>query len=231
MCLFNITKIYESIINCFNFHFTFVPLQSKPIRMKIYCSYFLFLFFTLISCNDNAEKREAENLKDTKRKELIFETINKGWNFSIPTLSSNSQEVINNWNEWRLFLNEIELKPKSSIGAFQKKSKALSKRVMDLNMNIPPTFNKPEVRSRISVLVTKINSINLFINLDNIPDKKVVALVSEVNLELISLTQQMDEIIRKNAIPKEDGESDMIRMLDTSRAIPTVKKDKIVPQH
>ena len=146
-------------------------------------------------------------------------------------LTPSSQEVINNWNEWRLFLNEMELKPKSSIGAFQKKSKALSKRVMDLNMNIPPTFNKPEVKSRISVLVTKINSINLFINLDDIPDQKVVALVSEVNLELVSLTQQMDEIIRKNAIPKEEGESDMIRMLDTSRAIPTVKKDKIVPQH
>lgn len=193
--------------------------------MKLYYSYFLFLFFFLISCNDNAEKREAENLKDAKKKELIFETINKGWNFSIPSITPSSQEVINNWNEWRLFLNEIELKPKSSIGAFQKKSKALSKRVMDLNMNIPPTFNKPEIRSRISVLVTKINSINLFINLDDIPDQKVVALVSEVNIELISLTRQMDEIIRKNAIPKEEGESDMIRMLDTTRAIP----NKTVP--
>jgi len=217
--------------NCFYFRFTFVPLQSKPIRMKLSFSYFLFLFFFFVSCNDNAEKREAENLKDAQKKELIFETINKGWNFSIPTLTPSSQEAINNWNEWRLFLNEIELKPKSSIGAFQKKSKALSKRVMDLNMNIPPTFNKPEVRSRISVLVTKVNSINLFINLNDIPDQKVVALVSEVNLELISLTQQMDEIIRKNAIPKEEGESDMIRMLDTSRAIPIVRKDKIVPQH
>jgi hypothetical protein len=30
----------------------------------------------------------------------------------------------------------------------------------------------------------------------------------------------MDEIVRKNQIPLEEGESDMIRMLDTARAIP-----------
>lgn len=194
--------------------------------MKFYSSYILFLFLFLLSCNDNTEKRDAENLKDAQKKEVIFETINKGWNFSNPTLTPTSQSIINNWNEWRLFLNELNLKPKSSIGAFQKKAKALSKKVMDLNTNIPFQFNKPEIKSRISVLTTKINSINLFINLDDIPDKKVVTLVSEVNLELISLTRQMDEIVRKSAIPKEEGESDMIRMLDTARAIP----NKIVPQ-
>ena len=97
---------------------------------------------------------------------------------------------------------------------------------MELNTNIPYTFNKPEIKSRISVLTTKINSINLFINLDDIPAQKVVTLVSEVNEELVSLTQQMEEIIRKSAIPIEEGESDMIRMLDTTRAIP----NKIVPQ-
>jgi hypothetical protein len=31
----------------------------------------------------------------------------------------------------------------------------------------------------------------------------------------------LDEIVRKSTIPLEDGESDMIQMLDTSRAIPT----------
>ena len=194
--------------------------------MKFYFPFILLSFLFLVSCNDKDEKREAENLKDAQKKELVFVTINKGWNFSIPSLTPSSKEAINNWNEWRLFLNEIELKPKSSIGAFQKKSKALSKRVSDLNINIPPQFNKPEIKSRISVLVTKINSINLFINLDDIPSQKVVTLVSEVNLGLTSLTQQMDEIVRKNAIPKEEGESDMIRMLDTARAIP----NKIVPK-
>ena len=194
--------------------------------MKLYYSYILFSVLILVSCNDNAERREIENLKDAEKKEVIFKTINKGWNFSNPSVSPSVQATVNTWSEWRSFLNELNLKPKSSIGAFQKKAKTLSIKVMALNTNIPYTFNKPEIKSRISVLTTKINSINLFINLDDIPAQKVVTLVSEVNEELVSLTQQMEEIIRKSAIPIEEGESDMIRMLDTTRAIP----NKIVPQ-
>jgi hypothetical protein len=70
-------------------------------------------------------------------------------------------------------------------------------------------------------LISKINSLNLFINLDEIPDNKVVALVLEINVQLLSLQKQLDEIVRKSTIPKEEGESDLIQMLDTSRAIPT----------
>ena len=82
-------------------------------------------------------------------------------------------------------------------------------------------YNKPEVKSRIAVLICKINSLNLYINLDEIPDDKVVALIIEINIELRSLQNQLDEIVRKSTIPKEEGESDLIQMLDTSRAIPT----------
>jgi hypothetical protein len=96
----------------------------------------------------------------------------------------------------------------------------LSKLALALNNNIPPAFNKPQIKSRITALVTKINSINLFINLDAIPEQKVIALVAEVDVEMLSIYQQMDEIVRKNQIPLEEGESDMIRMLDTARAIP-----------
>jgi hypothetical protein len=41
---------------------------------------------------------------------------------------------------------------------------------------------------------------------------------------LASLGRQMDEIVRRSEIPKEEGESDMIRMLDTARAIPPTPK-------
>jgi hypothetical protein len=199
--------------------------------MKYFCSSILFLFLFLISCNDNTEKRDAENLKDANKKEIIFKNIDKGWNFSIPALNPTSRTIVSNWKEWASFLDELSHKPKSSIGAFQKKAKALSKKVVDLNTNIPAEFNKPEIKSRISVLRTKVNAINLFINLDDIPDQKVVSLVSEINVELVSLTNQMNEIVRKNAIPKEEGESDMIQMLDATRAVPTVPSDITSPKN
>ena len=188
--------------------------------------YFLFTVLILLSCQ-NDEKRLAEQQKDAKIKEQIFNTINNGWRFTTPTLNSNTQPLISSWTELRHFLIELNDKPKSSLGAFQKKAKVLSKKVVALNNNIPPKFNKPEIKSRIAVLTTKINSIDLFINLDDIPAKKVVDNVAEANIELQALYQQMEEIVRKSEIPKEQGESDMIRMLDTARAIPTPSKNPI----
>lgn len=181
----------------------------------------LFAALLVLSCQNDDEKRLAEQRKDAKEKELIFNNINNGWNFTTPSLNPKTQSMVGNWGELRVFLNELNQKPKSTIGAFQKKAKTLSVKAAELNNNIPLKFNKPEIKSRIAVLTTKINSINLFINLDDIPDQKVVALVKDANDELNSLYRQMDEVVRKSEIPKESGESDMIRMLDTARAIPS----------
>lgn len=189
--------------------------------MKIQIVTFLLLGF-LFSCQNDQGKQKASQLKDAKKKEVIFDNINKGWTFTNPMLNPTSNAIVSDWVELRLFVTELTQKPKSSIGAFQKKAKIFSKKASELNNNIPIKFAKPEIITRISVLTTKINSLNLFINLRDIPDKKVVTLVSEINAELVSLYGQMDEIVRKSEIPKEAGEPDFILMKDTSRAIKVV---------
>lgn len=179
---------------------------------------FSFLFITF-SCQDDSEKRIAEQLKDAKKKEAVFEVVNKSWAFQEPVLNTDARAQTNNWTEWRLFLTELKQKPKSSIGAFQKKAKTLSQKVADLNNNIPMKFAVPEVKSRISALTSKVRTLDLFLNLDDIPAQKIVPVIPEINSELAALCRQMEEIVQKEKIPMEEGESDMIRMLDTSRAI------------
>jgi hypothetical protein len=74
--------------------------------------------------------------------------------------------------------------------------------------------------------------LDLFIHLSTIPDDKVVFLIQEINKELISLERQMDKIVEKAKIPKEQGEEDFLRMLDTTRAIPSSAPslDKNIPK-
>ena len=180
----------------------------------------LFIIALSSSCKKDDEKLLAEQQKDAKAKELIFTKISNNWHFAKPTLDPATQVLVNDWNELRQFTSEINETPKSSIGAFHKKSKNLSKKAMALNDNIPPTFNTLYIKSRISALITKINLINLYINLDAIPEQKVIALVGEVNEELISLFHQMEELNRRNSIQWEEGEWEATRMLDTTRAIP-----------
>lgn len=190
----------------------FQPMKNKIILALLSLSVF-------ISCKKDEQLLLVEQQKEVKKREAIFATINKSWNFNAFPLNQSTQSLNQNWAEWRVFLKELSEKPKTSIGAFQKKAKTLSKKAAELNNNIPATYNKPEIKSRISAVTTKINTLNLYINLNSIPDQKIVKLIPEINQEVESLQQQFAEIDTKNQIKIEDGEADMIRMLDTTRAI------------
>lgn len=194
--------------------------------MKIYFSALLLVVF-FSSCQEDPKVRALEQQKENQKREVIFANINKGWNFNWQPSNETSRNLTSSWAEWRVFLNELEQKPKSTIGAFQQKANTLSKRALELNNNIPLKYNIPEVKSRIAVITTKVNAINLYIHLNQIPDGKIVQLVQEINTELASMNAQLDEIKRKSEIKMEDGEADMIKMLDTTRAIPSNPNPKI----
>ena len=181
----------------------------------------VFLFvFVLQSCQDANENRLAEQKKEAQKKQVVFDKISQAWVFDVYYLEPETQNKINNWMEWRTFVTEINQKPKSTIGAFQKKARILSKRVDELSTTIPTEFNKAQVRSRIMVLTTKVKMLDLYVHLNQIPPKKVIEFIAEINKEIISFQDQLEEIVIRNEIPKEIGEPDFIKMKDTSRAIP-----------
>jgi hypothetical protein len=198
--------------------------------MKYKFTYFIFLIILLSSCKNNDQKRLVENEKDAQKKEVIFSTISKGWVFYDAPINTTSEASISTWNELRLFLAELAIKPKKTIGAFQQKATAISKKAMALNDNTPDQFNKPQIKSRISTLITKVRLLDLYIHLDNIPDKKVIHMIAEINNELSSLQRQMDKITENSKIPVEEGESELMKMMDASRAVPNTLIDPNTPR-
>ena len=82
---------------------------------------------------------------------------------------------------------------------------------------MPIDYNRPQILSRLSTLNTKLKSLETFLNLRIIPQQKVAKLIPEINEEIKGLYKQWEEIIIKNAIPKEIGEELMIQALDTAR--------------
>jgi hypothetical protein len=199
--------------------------------MNFKCIIVFFSILILTSCQEDTTQRKTDQVKEAKKKEIIFDNINKSWNFNTQPINNTSMALLNNWAEWRVFLKELSQKPKSSIGAFQQKATTLSKKAAELYNNIPFVYDKPELKSRITVIITKINSLNLYIHLNIIPDKKVSQLIEEINRELYSFQMQLEEIDRKSQIRMEAGESDMIRMLDTARAIPSKPNKQLTPSY
>lgn len=205
----------------FYFRFTFVTLAFNSTSMKISPIVYAAAFCLVLACQKDQTQLQLERQKDAQRKEQVFQTINRAWHFSIPSLAPHTQQFASSWNDLYVLTNELNQKPKSTLGAFQKKARLLSQKSAILANTIPLVFNKPEIKSRIAVLTTKFNQINLFLHVTPVQDQKVVGLIADTNIELKALYLQLDELVRKSEIPTEEGESEMKQMLDTTRAIPS----------
>lgn len=185
--------------------------------MKAYFILFTILISILISCKDTSQEHEAEVIRAKKEKELVFSNINKAWNFNPRILTPESQSIASSWNEWRLFSDELYQKPKGTIGAFQRKTTSLVAKTEVLPNTIPDRLNKPQIKARLAALITKVKALHTFISLDRIPEKKVLTLVNDLNVEVNAFQDQIEEIVRRSKIQMEEGEALMIQRVGAKK--------------
>jgi hypothetical protein len=178
-------------------------------------SLFVFTLGLLACKQDSQQEFEAQQL--AQKNEAVFKNISKMWQFNFPKPTQEVAITLNKWNDWRQFEIEMLQTPKSTLSAFQMKTKNLSSKADSLTISMPIDYNRPQILSRLSTLNTKLKSLETFLNLKIIPQQKVANLIPEINEEIKGLYKQWEEIIIKNAIPKEIGEELMIQALDTAR--------------
>jgi hypothetical protein len=188
----------------------------------------LGLFTTLFSCQDDEKERIAETQRTQKQNDSILKVISANWKFDVPSPTPAVAQRISKWNEWEQFNNELKQKPTgTAITAYLQKTKTLVTKADLLKNNVPAFFSKPQVRARMGVLITKIKSLYTYINIETIPDKKVIAIIGEITHEMTALQNQFDEIVRISEIPKEEGEQEMLKALDTTRM---ANPDAMIPR-
>ena len=163
----------------------------KLLIVSVFCSVIFF------SCNKNEDQALIVE-KMEKKNRASFEQINKAWQLNIPITSPEVRGVLNQWQEWKNFEEELQQKPKSSINAFKHKVLNLVAKSTSLHENVPPRFNIPQVRSRIVALQTKILALDTYFSLDVVPHEKVQNLIAAINKELNAFYMQCEEIIIKN---------------------------------
>jgi len=176
------------------------------------------LFYLIIILSIGCEKPEKETISKNdaeKKQNEVFDELSKQWQFTAKTINPEAQVYLNNWEEWRVFNEEISKKPVSTVSAFQKKSKSLTEKVSALENSLPEFYQKQEIRSRLKVLLTQFHALELYIHLDNIPIKKVKFYLDQINKEWQSLIDKMNEIQYKSVIPKEEGEVLLLQKNDT----------------
>jgi hypothetical protein len=189
--------------------------------------FFISFIMLLSSCQEDAQQ-QLDAKKIAQKNEVVFKNISKMWQFQFPKARPDIQTTLSSWNAWRQFEIELLQTPKSTLSAFQLKTKNIATKADALASSIPVEYNKPEVLSRLAALNTKLKSLELYLNLSVIPEQKVAQVIPEINEEIKGLYNQWDEISIKKAIPKEIGEELMLQALDTARnASPKLMKQKM----
>ncbi|WP_294823816.1 hypothetical protein [uncultured Flavobacterium sp.] len=184
-----------------------------------YIKILLVLLFsaTILSCEDEQRDRAAETKKIEKQNDSIVKALAKNWKFTIPVPTGKVQQQMGNWGEWEQLKSELVQKPAGDLGTYRQKTKDLVRKAELARNTIPTAFRKPQVASRFDVLVTKIKSLHTFVSVDPVSPKKVFEIMGSINYEAASIFNQFDEMIRIKEIPKEIGEDEMLRALDTVR--------------
>lgn len=186
----------------------------KHLRHILYFGLLALLF----SCNDDKQEIVVETQNIKKQHDSVLQVLNHNWRFTIPAPTPQVSGYIDSWQEWKLYLKELNGKPAAGLQGYRTKAKDMVTRAEGLQNNIPPLFNRPEVRTRISVLLTKVRLVYTFLGADlNIPADRLTLLINDINLETAQLLLQFDELVRRSQIKKEQGEDEMIRALDTLR--------------
>lgn len=174
------------------------------------------LVVLLFSCQDKEAIRKENALKAAQKTEETYNAISKSWRFYNTGFSPEALQATEVWMEWNSFITELQQKPQTDIGAFQKKTKKLVEKAEALSTTIPPVFNKIQIQSRIDVLITKFKMLNTYIHLDDIPVEKVLQMIDEINTDLASIVSRMETILEKSRILQEEGENEMLRMMNDS---------------
>ena len=178
----------------------------------------LFLIFTF-SCDHKNDNITLENRnKEIKKNNYFFKVLEKKWEFFQLELDPIVQNDFNKWQEWQNFSKELYFKPKYSLTAFKQKSKDLTIKAELLNNTLPTFINKQEITTRFIVLHLQIKNLEMYLNLKNINQQKVLKSIDAINKELLVIEKMVNELALKSKIVKEAGEENIIRLKDTTRA-------------
>ncbi|MTG96635.1 MULTISPECIES: hypothetical protein [Myroides] len=183
---------------------------------------FILSIFTLsflsIACEDKEKQQQAEQERYTKHQDSVFKYLEANWKIDIPETSQELTDILSKWNAWKEFKQEAELKPVTSIDAYQKKIAQIDNRLQSITfVKYPVEIDEKDNKARLTVLYNSVKNLNMFLNLDPIEIGKVDMYLKETNKNITLLIKNMERNLQAKKIPLELGEEEMLELINEER--------------
>ena len=178
----------------------------------------LVLGLSFTSCKKERDNSEQEQAKIQQYNDSVFTHLMKEWKFKVPKPSKELAPILEEWKPWTNLINEVKLRPVSSIGAFQKKAITLSEIASNLTFQAYPSqLNTPDIQARYMTLLNSFQNLEMYINLDPVNVEKVDEWLDNIQISLVDIMRMMEENLVRQNYTKQEGEDAMLEEMQELR--------------
>ncbi len=172
----------------------------------------------LTSCKKEIDNSELEQAKIQQYNDSVFSHLMKEWKFKIPKASKELTPILEEWKPWTNLINEVKLRPVSTIGAFQKKAATLSEIAENLTyQSYPAQLNTPDIQTRYTTLLNSFQNLEMYVNLDPVNLDKVDEWLHNIQISLDDIMRMMEENLVRQNYAKQEGEEVMLQEMEALR--------------
>src|SRR5690606_10389299 len=161
--------------------------------------FYLMILSALGSCQKDVILED--NTESGITHDSLIQLLDAEWKFKAPEYSDDVFYALNNWEEWRMMINNLEKKPAKSISAYQKKVSDLLNQIESLPETLPEGFQNQAILSRINLLKTHAQTLDMLLELNPIPYKETLPYFNLIQKDIRSIANQFQEVITKKKYP------------------------------
>ncbi|MCB0382054.1 MAG: hypothetical protein KDD05_01760 [Psychroserpens sp.] len=172
--------------------------------MRFKLLFFSLLIATLIACKTDTQNPETEPSTEEEQSKSITRKEIEGLKYNDYGLSSDAQQVVQNWQKYQELNTQIEYLKKADLSFLKSDISLITTFINDFKTEIPKALNTNEINSRITALQTKLLKLNSLLVLDNISKKEQLYGLKEVFIAFSNLNLQINKKLEfeKNNITK-----------------------------
>lgn len=178
----------------------------------------LVIGLSLASCKKESDQNQLEQAKLQQYNDSVFSHLMKEWKFKLPKTSKELTPILEEWKPWNNLINEVKLRPVSTINAFQKKAATLSEIAQNLTyQGYPIQLDSPDIKTRYTTLLTAFQNLEMYIDLNPVDLEKVDLWLDNIQISLDDIVRMMEENLVRQNYTKQEGEDAMLQEMQEMR--------------
>lgn len=191
---------------------------------------FIGVFFVLASFGCKKELNDVvnSNQMQVRRQDSVFKKIQEVWSLEMPEISFKKHQELLQWKQWKEYSKIVKQPEKKSVKGYLNKVHSMLRSLEWMIEQIPENLKQKPIESRLLLLRTNIQNLEMILELNTIEVKEVQTLINKINKNTLSIVNQVEKINIRKEIPKEKGEDALLQGFDTlkratSKAIPVLE--------